>query len=310
MVRTVVHGPPDKPNAAVTVMRAWERAWLLQHFVDVGTRFEGATGKLQFAYLDHILPRPDGRYLMFFVKTDNHGLNSYLRRFLASIGTPESASICEVELWSRSETPQPPPEEVIFDAEVSESGVREPAAVQIRPLALDDEIVVARAAERALGSAATSALSMRPGEFSLPATQEAFERADLERDRRCEVAWRGDKRVYALLEERSTPGLNLTWMLNATWVLPIQTWLDADGTTLSTALAQVIARPAQAPTGDRFLNVAAGVPSAPLEAAGFRREARVHLYSLNRAGVHRFHEYASRRYGELSAVAASRQKHE
>ena len=62
----------------------------------------------------------------------------------------------------------------------------------------------------------------------------------------------------------------------------------------------------KAPTGERFLNVAPGVPASALEAAGFRREARVILYTLNRAGVHRCHEFAMLRYGEVEALTTTR----
>jgi len=41
-------------------------------------------------------------------------------------------------------------------------------------------------------------------------------------------------------------------------------------------------------------------------ARGFVKEATVHLYALNRTGVHRFHEYASQRYGEVELRAARR----
>jgi hypothetical protein len=49
VVRTLVHGDPGAPDAAVTALRAWERTWMAQHFVDVGAMSEGASGKLQLA---------------------------------------------------------------------------------------------------------------------------------------------------------------------------------------------------------------------------------------------------------------------
>ena len=102
-----------------------------------------------------------------------------------------------------------------------------------------------------------------------------------------------------MIEERSTPGMNLTWMLNATWLLPIQQDTDAAG--LCAALDRVLGRPAQSVTGQRFLNLPAGLDAETLRAFGFRREANLHLYVLNRSGLHRFFHYAASRYGELEA---------
>ena len=74
----------------------------LQHFVDASPELNSGTGRLQAAYLDHLVPRPDGRYLVFFVKTDNRIMNAFLRRFFAATGTPDAMTKSIVELWSRT----------------------------------------------------------------------------------------------------------------------------------------------------------------------------------------------------------------
>src|SRR5204862_7205787 len=101
VVRICLHSRDDAPAAAVTIMRSWEHGCVAQHFVDTNPEINGATGKLQTAYLDHLVPRPDGRYLLFFIKTDNRVMNAYLRRFFASTGTPDAVNRCVIELWSR-----------------------------------------------------------------------------------------------------------------------------------------------------------------------------------------------------------------
>jgi hypothetical protein len=287
VVRTLVHTASNgTPDAGVTVMRAWEHGWLLQHFVDVSPRVDGATGKLQRAYLDHLVPRPDGRYLLFFVKDDNHVMNAYLTRFFASSGTREAFCRSVVELWSRAGGALRPRE-------------ASPQRVTIRPMTDDDAVLVERAAERGLGAFAASALSLRARELGLPDTSARFRKAGLQRERDCRVLWCADEPTYALIEEQSTPGLNLTWMLNATWILPIRS--DPCGFALSEALGHVLEHPAQSPTGQHFLNLPVGLDAEVLEAAGFQREASLYLYVLNRAGLHRFYHYAARRYGELEA---------
>jgi hypothetical protein len=295
VVRTFVHGPEEAPDAAVTVMRAWEYAWVAQHFVDTSPELASGTGKLQTAYLEHLVPRPDGRYLLFFVKTDNRIMNAYLRRFFATTGTPDAVTRCVVELWSRkpgsSAQPQPPC-----------------AEVSMRSCEAADELLVARAAQRCFGVNAAAALSMLPGSLLLPDTSRRFRRAGLERDRSCDLVLRGGTPVYAILEERSTPGLNLTWMLNACWIIPIRPELDADCAALDRALCSAVERPAQTTTGERFLNLPEGIDAQTLQRWGFAKEAAVYLYVLTRAGLHRFFHYATTRYGELDALAARRER--
>jgi hypothetical protein len=276
-------------------MRAWEHGWVAQHFVDTSPEINGATGKLQTAYLDHLVPRPDGRYLVFFVKTDNRIMNAYLKRFFASTGTPDAVNRSVVELWSR------PP-----DAPVA--GPQWAPAVSIRACEGSDELVVARAVQRRLGPYAAAALSMVPGELRLDDTRARFGRAGLERSRSCEVVMRDQACAFAILEERSTPGLNLTWMLNACWIIPVHGEVDADGAAFDAALQSVVERPAQTVTGERFLNLPEGLDVARLEAWGFKREAAVYLYVLTRAGLHRFFSYATSRYGEIDAMSMRRER--
>jgi hypothetical protein len=292
VVRTFVHGPEQAPDAAMTIMRAWEHGWLLQHFVDTSPNLTGATGELQHAYMDHLMPRPDGRYLVFFIKADNRIMNAYLRRFFASSGTPEAATRTTVEFWSRP-----------ADARHGAAPTRN---VQLRTASPEDQTLIARAAQRCLGTAGAGALSMIPGELDLPDTSGRFAAAGLERSRNSRLVTRDGESIYALLEERATPGMNLTWMLNATWILPVHTERDADGAGLDAALAAIVDRPAQSPTGERFLNVPGGFDPQRLAAWGFTREASLNFYVLTRAGLHRLFHYVARRYGQLDARASRR----
>jgi hypothetical protein len=294
VVRTFVHGPSDAPDAAVTVMRAWEHAWVAQHFVDTSPDLNSGTGKLQTALLDHLVPRPDGRYLLFFVKTDNQIMNSYFRRFVATTGTPDAVTRTTVELWSRKVATSP--------------ALGDGVATSLRRCAADDELIIARAAQRYLGMHSAAALSMMPGELLLPDTQRRFAKAGLDRDRVCDLVLIDGSPVYAIVEERSTPGMNLTWMLNACWILPIHPELDADGAALDRALQSVVERPSQTSTGDRFLNLPVGISPEHLARWGFGKEAAVYLYVLTRAGLHRCFHYAASRYGELDALAARRDR--
>jgi hypothetical protein len=294
VVRTFVHGPESAPNAAVTVLRAWEHAWVVQHLVDTSPELTGGAGRLQNAYLDYLVPRPDGRYLVFFVKTENRVMNAYVRRFMDTMGTPEAATRTTVELWLRP-------------AEAGR-GVTGGSTIEVRPCAAEDEALVGRAAQRCYGGAAAGALSLLPGELWIPDTRKRFERAGLERARDCAVITRDGDPTYGIVEERATPGINLTWMLNASWIIPIHAELDADGACLDAALQSIVDRPAQSMLGERFLNLPAGMDHERLHAWGFAKEASLYLYVLTRAGLHRFFHYTASRYGELDALAARRER--
>jgi hypothetical protein len=294
LVRTLVHGPDHDPDGAVTVMRPWERAWIGQHLVSTKSETEGIAGKLQLAYLDHILPRPDGHFLVFFVKADNYRMNAFYERFFASTGTPESVERNEVELWCRKgETPI--------------TSLPRHKSFRVRPLRRSDEQLVARAVQRRFGFFTAAGLSMLPGELSLPDTAKRFARAGLKRDRNCRLVTFRSQPVYAIIEERMPPGLNLTWMLNASWIIPIHPQLDKDHLALLAALNDILQTPAQSPVGDRFLDIPAGIPPEPLQQAGFEKEADVNLCVFSRAGLqHHFH-YAATRYGEIAARILDRE---
>jgi hypothetical protein len=180
--------------------------------------------------------------------------------------------------------------------------------VALRRFEPHDELVIARAVQRKLGPHAAAALSMVPGEIDLADTRERFARAGLERSRSCDIVTRAGVATYAVLEERSTPGLNLTWMLNASWIIPIHAELDGDAAALDAALRSVVSRPAQTATGEHFVNLPEGLDTDRLGAWGFEKEASVYLYVLTRAGLHRFFTYASHRYGEVDAMTARRER--
>jgi hypothetical protein len=278
-------------------MRAWEHGWVLQHFVDTTPELNGATGKLQFAYLDHLVPRPDGRYLLFFIKTDNHIMNAYLKRFFSSTGTPDAVSRCTVELWSRHA-------QAARGREPSVHG----AGAFCRACEPSDRTLVYRAAERCFGTAAATALSLLPEELDLPDTSARFTRAGLERYRRCQIVVRDAIATYAIIEEYSTPGMNLTWMLNAAWIIPLHAERDQDGQALHAALASVVDRLAQSATGERFLNLPVGLNAQVLGEWGFVCEAALYLYVVTRAGVHRLYHYTAARCGEVEALGLRRER--
>jgi hypothetical protein len=286
LVQTFLHGPPAAPDAALSVVRHWERAWLSQHFVSVGQGFSGGTGQLQLAVVDYIQRRSDGQYYMFFVKSDNRQMNAFLERFLATTGTPEASERRTIQFWRRSGELGP----WLTD---SHEGLR------VGPMRASHEKLVSRAAERALGVNGASGLSLTPGEFYLPSTSQRFAQVGITRGRVCSIVSQGRLPLWSVVEEVSSQGFNLTWMLNANWLLPIHPSSDSNHNGLRLALQHITQKPAQTPTGDVFINTVAEVDSQVLQDAGFEKLADVYMYTLNRSGLNRYFYYTSDRYGEV-----------
>jgi hypothetical protein len=286
-------GAGEGPVAAFSGVRAWERTWLAQHFASSATASGQVTGALHRAYLDFVLPRSEAHYSAFFARSENHGMNAFYDRFSSLTASPGTMERVGVDFWVRRAGATPVP--------VLASPYRR------RELCPADERAVAHAAERSLGRLAAQALSFQPGEISLRETDERFKLAGLRRHREGHVVTTRDGRVVtAVLGEHTSPGVNLTWMLNAWWVLPVHPRLD-DGRATALALETVLRAPAPTPAGDRFAITVPGVPEEPLAAAGFERLATVYLYVFSRSGLHRYYQYVADRYGEVDAAVARRQ---
>jgi hypothetical protein len=199
-----------------------------------------------------------------------------------------------VELWIRRDPSQP-----VLELD---------PALSVEPCSPSEELTVAHAAQRTYGAPAAAAVSMVQGQLTIPDTNERYARAGLERSRDCVLVKRHGRIAYAVLEERSSPGINLTWMLNAAWIVPVHTELDSDGQALARALQIVVQRPAQTATGERFLNLPPNLDQAELARQGFLCEAKLRFYVLNRAGMHRYIHYNAVRYGEVEAMVLKRER--
>ena len=221
-------------------------------------------------------------------------MNAFHQKFFELTGTPESVCRVTMSLWTMRDGPR------------ARTAARLDSTV-VRPMVEEDEVVVSRAAERVLGSMAASALSFVPKEFGLPATERRFARLSLERKREASVITDGHRIKAALFKERTSPGVNLTWMLDAWWLLPVESYWTLDESPVAVAAQEIASQPPDRPEADKFLIIPDGTPTGPLIEAGFEKLVNAHLYVLNRSGLRRYYEYIADRYGELSAKVTSRE---
>lgn len=294
---SLVYESAGKPQATATGVHAWDRTWLAQHFGAIATGAGQASGAVHVAYLDHVLPRPEAHYLIFFVKADNAIMNSFQERFLSITGSPEAVSRITLDYWIHDSGADP----VAAQPAAPRNGVD----VQLLPR--ESEPLVARAAERLIGTIPARALALVPGGFGLPETEKHFAKVGLTRRRTSYLVTRNGVPASALFYEHTSPGVNFTWMLNAWWLLPIHPHLDEGGEVTGRAAEAMLREPPVTAAGDRFLITVSGTPGeATLERYGWKKIAPVHLFVLNRSGLHRYMGYISDRYGELGARTARR----
>lgn len=296
LAQTLVRIEGGQPVAAVSGVRCWEGTWSGQHMVALPGRKWREPAALHTSFVDHVLAREEARAMVVFVRVGNEGASAFFQRFLELEGSPEVGAKARLGLWSLAPDAGTSPD---VDA-----------AISLRALRRGDEAIVARGAERALGAIPASALSFVEGELSLPKTRKAFAAVGLVRERRVEVLTKRGRVLAAVCEEKASPGVNLTFLLNATWILPVHDDLFEDAGALRAAVHAAMTRPPQTATGERFLVAPERVRTEVLRDAGYQLEAHVDAFSYNRAGLLRWYHYVHRTYGERAASQLRRAEEE
>jgi hypothetical protein len=274
-------------EATCSGVRAWERTWLGQHLAAAPAASSLAVGAVQARYLDAVLAHPATHHFAFFIRSDNIPMTAFIERFRRLAGTAEVVGRATVELWHAA------------------PGRSAAVSARSRRLRPEEEPLLARAAERVLGSLPAHALSLVDGDCRLPGIERAFLTAGLERSREVSVVCESGRPLLAVLEERASPGINLTGMLSASWILPLRTEETATRGMVQ-AVARILGAGPATPTGDRLVITIAGADPAALLAAGFERMLVAHLYAFDRSGMTRYRDYVAERYGALEARTAGR----
>jgi hypothetical protein len=112
--------------------------------------------------------------------------------------------------------------------------------------------------------------------------------------------------VAVLLRETASPGLCLSGLLSAAYLLPVLPGADPDGSRRR-ALCQ-LARATRIP-GDppiRFLFLPEGTDDAPARASGFSAIGECTFFALHRLGILEYQRYVADKYGMLQARLRSR----
>jgi hypothetical protein len=276
-------GRDGDAQGAVSGVRAWDRTWLAQHFGVLPHAEPGTAAALQLAFLGFVGERADTHHLCFFVTVDNAQMNAWFERFFRLGDAFELGSRIDLARWA-------------FLPSVHRPAGSAPAGLDVTSTGLD---LHGSAFAHSLGSVAAEALTLRP-----QTTSSAFARLGLERHQRTLVLSHRGREAGLVIEERASPGLSLSWMLDSWWFLGLGDANSLDGPTVERLMSAISNGPV--PEQGRILLIPRHVSGAPLQTAGFTRVADARLYTLNRAGIRRYRDELALRYTEVRSAMKER----
>jgi hypothetical protein len=273
-------------EGAISAIRAWDHALLVQHLAALPGATRGLGIAIMQAWFDHVRPWTKADHLAFFVNVKNPSMNSFHEKLLRD-GQAEGVTRAFMTAWSRP-----------VDSPSAEETVQHP----IRILDGIDEPLVSEAACRQVGRAAASALGFFPGQFSLPRTTASFGDIGIVRRRSlATLADLGGTPRMAMIDESTSPGVNMTSFLSSVWVVPLANELSAaDVRSVASYMKD------RGGSGGGLVLTSGGTHEAAFERAGFTKAYETYLYVANRSGMFEYDRYIRRRYRGLTQTLRRR----
>lgn len=278
LMRTAFIRWKDGVGATLTLVRAYEASWVLQHSAVASPAVPANPGMLHSLLVRLAIPRPDGEYVCGYIDEEARSQHSVMNAFFTEWSTPEFRGATRFSLYSAPTTR------------------RTSVPPFIQRLRGRRTNIVERAARRLLDSVCVEALGLRHPEIELPKTRAAYARAGLVRSREAWVSLRANRCRAILLREIASPGLCLSSLLSAGMLLPIAEDSLEDGVALC---RHFLSAPLPGDPPFRFMLLPDGCSDAPLLAAGLRRIAGCTLYAMHRFGLQEYHRYVASKYGFL-----------
>lgn len=284
LMRTALGRRDREVTASLTLVRAYDTSWALQHAAVQHPTAQPTPGTLHGALSSLVHPRPDGEFLFGYLADDVPSQHALMQAFLNTASTPEhrGSQVFHV-LAGRAQTGGPTRAE----------GVR-----RITPAT---EALVENAARRVLDPVCAQALALKAGQLTLPESRAAFARGGLVRGRDALGVWRGGQCVAILLREWASPGLCLSSMLNAAMLLPVCQEADPDGRATASLLRMALTLPLHGEPPWRLVLVPVPWDVNRAAPAGLARVAGCTLFAFHRHGQREYHHYVASRYGLLHA---------
>lgn len=279
LVRTALVRWKGGVGATLTLVRAYDATWVLQHSAVASPAVPANPGMLHSLLVRLAIPRLDGEYVCGYIDEEARSQHSVMSAFFNEWSTPEHRGATRFSLYSAATRPLatvPPP--------------------GLRRLTARDDLLVENAAARVLDPICARALGLRRGEITMAATRAAYGRVGLERGREAWGSFRRGRCGAILLRELASPGLCLSSLLSAGVIIPV----DQSAVEEVRALVEVmLSQPLPGHPPFRFLLLPDGCDERGLLAAGLRRVAGCTLYAMHRFGLQEYHRYVASRYGFL-----------
>lgn len=285
LMRTALGRRGEDVNATLTLVRAYDTSWALQHAAVLHPTVQPTPGTLHGALSSLVYPRPDGEYLFGYLADDVPSQHALMDAFLNTASTPEHRGRQTFHVLAGRSVAQP-------------AAPRDP---DIHRIPLEQEALVENAALRVLDPVCASALALRAGQVTLPQSRQAFASAGLTRGREALGVWRNGLCVGLLLREWASPGLCLSSMLNAAMYLPVFEHADPDGAARRKLLALALSLPLHGAPPWRLVLVPEPWDVEVAAPVGLTRMAGCTLYAFHRHGQREYHHYVASRYGLLHA---------
>jgi hypothetical protein len=269
-------------GASLSSVRAYERTWLFQHNAVATGGVPAGAGQLHGILMRLAAHRRDGEYIAAIIDANARAMHGLVTTFFTQ-SAPAHCGATRLVLYA-APVAAPPPDDR-----------------SLRRLRGRDETLVENVGARQLDPVCARALGLVAGEIELPRTRAAYAKLGVERTREAFGAFAGDRCVGILLQETASPGLCLSGLMSAAFLLPTLPEADPDGSRRR-ALCMV-ARSARIP-GDppkRFVFLPLGADDGPLRATGFEAIGGCTVFALHRMGIPEYQRFVSDKYGLLQA---------
>jgi hypothetical protein len=277
-------------GAALTSVRAYERTWVFQHSAVASGAVPAGAGQLHGILMRLAAHRHDGEYIAGAIDTSAKTMHGLVSSFFAQ-SAPAHRGAMRLTLYAAPAAPAPRGGPVV------------------RRLRGRDENLVEHVGARQLDPVCARALSLRAGEIDLPDTRAAYAKLGMTRSREAYGAFSGDQCVAVLLRESASPGLCLSGLLSASFLLPVLPGADLDGARQLALCDLARAAPLPGDPPNRFLFVPTAANHGPVLAAGFRPIGECTYFALHRLGIVEYQRYIADKYGLLQARLRRRLAH-
>ncbi len=283
MMRTAIVPWRGGIGASLTSVRAYERTWMFQHNAVARGGVPAGAGQLHGILMRLAAYRPDGEYIAGAIGADVTAMHTLVTTFFTQ-SAPAHRGATRMTLYAAPAATLPPGDDR-----------------RLRRLRGREELLVEHVGARQLDPVVARALGLRAGEIELPKTRASYARLGLERTREAFGAFADDRCVAVLLRETASPGLCLSGLMSAAFLLPVLPDADPDGATRRALCELARATPVPGNPPKRFLFLPAGQDDTPVRATGFAPVGDCTFFALHRLGILEYQRYVADRYGLLQA---------